>query len=92
MTAKGRRVRRLSLQQCVALGVRVPEELAIVGYDDIDFAGAAAVPLSSVRQPRRRLGQTAAELLLDEAENVDHQHQNILYRPELVARASTMRR
>ena len=45
----------------------MPEDLAIVGYDDIDFAAAAAVPLSSVRQPREQLGRAAAELLLEEA-------------------------
>ncbi len=39
-----------------ALGLRVPDDLAIVGYDDIDFAAAAAVPLTSVRQPRQQLG------------------------------------
>ncbi len=44
----------------------MPGELAIVGYDDIEFAGAAAVPLSSVRQPRELLGRTATELLLAE--------------------------
>ena len=80
------------LQRCVALGIRVPEDLAIVGYDDIDFAGAAAVPLTSVRQPRRRLGQAAAELLIDEATNPAHEHQQVLFIPELVARASTRRR
>ncbi len=80
------------LQQCVALGMRVPEELAIVGYDDIEFAAAAAVPLTSVRQPRRRLGETAAALLLDEAENPEHEHEQVLFTPELVARASTVRR
>jgi LacI family transcriptional regulator len=80
------------LQQCVALGLRVPDDLAIVGYDDIVFAAAAAVPLTSVRQPRRRLGQTAARLLLDEATNPDHRHQQVLFTPELVARASTRRR
>jgi LacI family transcriptional regulator, galactose operon repressor len=79
------------LQRCVALGVRVPEELAIVGYDDIDFAALAAVPLSSVRQPRRELGRTAAELLMDEASNPGHEHQQVLFTPELVARASTRR-
>ena len=79
------------LQQCVALGIRVPDDLAIVGYDDIEFAAAAAVPLTSIRQPRRDLGLTAARLLLDEAENPEHQHQQIVFKPELVARASTRR-
>jgi LacI family transcriptional regulator len=37
--------------------LRVPDDIAIVGYDDIDFAAAAAVPLSSVRQPRHELGR-----------------------------------
>ena len=77
------------LQRCVSLGLRVPQDLAIVGYDDIDFAAAAAVPLTSVRQPRRRLGATAARLLIDEATNPEHQHQQMVFLPELVARAST---
>jgi LacI family transcriptional regulator len=79
------------LQQCVGLRVRVPEDLAIVGYDDIEFAAAAAVPLTSVRQPRRQLGKTAAELLLDESENPHHRHRQVLFTPELVVRASTRR-
>ena len=73
-------------------GVACPGDLAIVGYDDIEYAGAAAVPLTSVRQPRLRLGRTAAELLLDEVENPDHAHQQIIFTPELVARASTIGR
>jgi LacI family transcriptional regulator len=79
------------LQQCVSLGLDVPGEMAIVGYDDIDFAAAAAVPLTSVRQPRRMLGRTAARLLLDEATNPDHRHEQVVFTPELVARASTRR-
>ncbi len=77
------------LQRCVALGLHVPDDLAIVGYDDIDFAAAAAVPLTSVRQPRREMGAEAARLLIDEAANPDHEHQLILFTPELVARSST---
>jgi len=77
------------LQHAISSGVRVPEELAIVGYDDIEFAAAAAVPLTSVRQPRQLLGRTAAELVLDEAGNPDHTHRQVLFTPELVARAST---
>jgi LacI family transcriptional regulator len=79
------------LQQCVSLGLSVPDDLAIVGYDDIEFAAAAAVPLTSVRQPRRQLGVTAAELLLDEASNPAHEHSRVLFVPELIVRASTAR-
>ncbi|MBB5436234.1 LacI family transcriptional regulator [Nocardiopsis composta] len=78
------------LRQCAALGLRVPEDIALVGYDDIEFAEAAAVPLTSVRQPRRLLGRTAAELLLAEARDTGgHEHRRILYDPELIVRAST---
>lgn len=79
------------LQRCVELGVAVPNDLAIIGYDDIEFAAAAAVPLTSVRQPRRELGRTAARLLLDESTNPDHEHPQILFTPELVVRTSTRR-
>ena len=72
------------------MGVDVPGELAIVGYDDIEFAGAAAVPLSSVRQPRQLLGRTAAELLFAESDADEaHVHQQVLFHPELVVRASS---
>ena len=79
------------LQQMTQHGVSVPGELAIVGYDDIDFAAAAAVPLSSVRQPRQLLGRTAAELLFAESTSDDaHVHQQVVFRPELVVRASSL--
>jgi len=71
-------------------GVRVPDEFAIVGYDDIDFAAAAAVPLSSVRKPRQELGRRAAGLLLDEARNDDHLHEQLVFEPTLVVRESSM--
>ena len=79
-----------ALQGLTMHGVRVPEECAIVGYDDIDFAAAAAVPLSSVRQPRAQLGRTAAQLLFDEvSEGKTHSHRNVVFQPELIARASS---
>ncbi|MFD7660818.1 LacI family DNA-binding transcriptional regulator, partial [Actinosynnema sp. NPDC059797] len=55
------------LQVFVRAGVRVPDDIAVVGYDDIGFAAAAAVPLTSVRQPREQLGRTAAELVIAES-------------------------
>ncbi|MFF0526848.1 LacI family DNA-binding transcriptional regulator [Nocardia amikacinitolerans] len=77
------------LQQCVSLGLRVPGDLAIVGYDDIEFAAAAAVPLTSVRQPRQLLGRTAAALLVREVRDQEHRHEQVLFAPELVVRRST---
>jgi LacI family transcriptional regulator len=71
-------------------GLRVPDDLAIVGYDDIEFAEAAAVPLTSVSQPRHLLGRTATELLLEESRGgPDHEHRQVVFAPELVVRAST---
>jgi LacI family transcriptional regulator len=81
------------LQQMTTIGVDVPGDLAIVGYDDIGFAGAAAVPLSSGRQPRELLGRTAAELLLAESKDLDgHVHQQVVFQPELVVRTSSLTR
>ncbi len=48
------------------------------------------MPLTSVRQPRHELGRRAAELVLDEAGNPDHRHQQVVLLPELVARTSTL--
>ncbi len=81
------------LQVMVRAGVRVPDDLAIVGYDDIDFAAAAAVPLTSVRQPRQLIGRTAAELVIAETMSPDeHEHQRVVFTPELVVRESSRRR
>jgi LacI family transcriptional regulator len=78
------------LQEMTSRGIRVPEDLAIVGYDDIEFAAAAAVPLTSVRQPRQQLGQTAAQLLLEEATATGaHKHRQVIFQPELVVRHSS---
>lgn len=81
------------LQEMTRREIAVPNDVAIVGYDDIDFAGAAAVPLSSVRQPRHDLGRAAAGLLLEEAMGgARHKHQQVVFDPELVVRESSAAR
>jgi LacI family transcriptional regulator len=78
------------LQEVIAQGLRVPEDVALVGYDDIGFAAAAVVPLSSVRQPGEQLGATAMQLLLEEiSDRPGHRHRQIVFEPELVVRASS---
>lgn len=81
------------LQTLVAAGVAVPDDIALVGYDDIDFAAAAAVPLTSVRQPAAQMGATATELLVREiAGDEQHVHENVEFAPELVVRRSSITR
>jgi LacI family transcriptional regulator len=81
------------LRGLLEAGVRVPDDIALVGYDDIEFAVTAAVPLTSVRQPALEIGRRAAELLLDEVTGevagTGHRHEQVLYVPELVVRKST---
>ncbi len=78
------------LRTLLQAGVRVPEDVALIGYDDIEFSSAAAVPLSSIRQPTYQLGKIATELLLDECDDPGgHAHQQIMFQPELVVRESS---
>jgi LacI family transcriptional regulator len=71
-------------------GFAIPRDFALVGYDDVDFAGMLSTPLTSVRQPKYQLGRSAAELLLDEAGNpATHAHRQITYQPELIVRESS---
>lgn len=79
------------LQALFAAGLHVPRDIAIVGYDDIEFASAAAVPLTSVRQPATAMGRLAAEMLLEETDGHSaHEHRQVVLQPELVVRRSTL--
>lgn len=80
-----------TLQALVMQGhVRVPEQIALVGYDDIDFAAAAVVPLTSIRQPSREIGRIAVGILLEEAADPDLPPRQVVFQPELVVRASSV--
>jgi LacI family transcriptional regulator len=71
-------------------GITMPTEMAVVGYDDVNFAGELATPLTSVRQPKHQLGYRAADLLLAQHEQGDRfHHEQVQFQPELVVRASS---
>ncbi|WP_062464070.1 LacI family DNA-binding transcriptional regulator [Demequina soli] len=70
--------------------VRMPEDVGLVGYDDIAFAASAVVPITSVRQPRELIGSTAVELVLEQADGAA-EPRRVVYKPELVVRESTVR-
>lgn len=79
-----------ALRALLTGGRRVPEDMALVGYDDIEFAAQAAIPLTSVRQPSHQLGRSAAELVLAEVTaGADHHHRQVQFSPSLVVRASS---
>jgi DNA-binding LacI/PurR family transcriptional regulator len=71
-----------------AAGHKVPEDVSVIGFDDIEFASIAYPPLTTVRQPLQEMGATAAELLIRMLRN-DENVQKIRVRPELVVRSST---
>lgn len=75
-------------QALIDEGVKIPEQVAVVGYDDIAFASASTVPLSSVRQPSHLIGQTGIEILLSE-QGAEIEPQHIQFQPSLVVRASS---
>lgn len=81
------------LQALVSADVRVPEDVAIVGYDDIVFAASAAVPLSSVRQQKEEMGREAARMLIAAIEYLDRGEEmpveTKIFTPSLVVRASS---
>lgn len=78
----------------MAGSVQVPDDIALIGYDDIDFAASTIVPLSSVAQPAALIGRTAIELLLSEPRGEGSprgEERTIVFQPELVVRRSTAR-
>ena len=82
------------LQALLLAGIRVPEDVAVIGYDDISFAALAGVPLSSIRQPSYQMGRRAMELLavaMQEGDDGQTASRQVVFMPELAARASTSR-
>jgi DNA-binding LacI/PurR family transcriptional regulator len=69
-------------------GLRVPEDVALAGFDDIPAAAAADPPLTTVRQPIRRLGEVATQTLLEMIDDPDGPPRRVILPTELVVRAS----
>jgi LacI family transcriptional regulator len=62
----------------------VPHDIALVGYNDVALERYPSLPLTSIRQPHEKFGETAIELLLSK------QPTNVVFAPELIVRASTV--
>ena len=77
------------LNAALSLGIRVPEELSIVGYNDEPAAANAPAPLTTLTNPRRLMARTAVELLIEVCEGKYHTTQTRALDSHLVVRDST---
>jgi LacI family transcriptional regulator len=77
-----------ALRASADLGRRVPDDLAIVGFDDISLAALVTPPLTTCRVPRHELGAQAMQLLLNQIDGCLEGYEEVVLRPELVIRAS----
>jgi LacI family transcriptional regulator len=72
------------------MGLRVPEDVAIVGYNDIPLANRMVPALTTVHVPIHDFGSVAARLLLDQIESGEPQRRRVIFNPELMVRGSTV--
>jgi DNA-binding LacI/PurR family transcriptional regulator len=70
-------------------GIRVPEDISVVGFDDIESAAFNSPTLTTVRQPLREMGEAAAQMLLKKIEGEEDVPQAIAVQPELIERQSS---
>jgi LacI family transcriptional regulator len=69
-------------------GVRIPDELALVGFDDMPWATSLNPPLTAVSQPSHEIGSSAADLLLDRIARPERAIRHLILETSLVVRAS----
>lgn len=77
------------IQSLTALGVRIPQQLSIVGFNDIKFAKHLGVPLTTVRQPCNDIGTVAVKVMKDRLEDPGTPPRTVLLNPELIIRESS---
>jgi LacI family transcriptional regulator len=71
------------------LGLRIPEDISLVGYDDSEYARLASPPLTTVRQRARDLGTAAARIALSRIKGSKEAPEAQIWKPTLVVRRST---
>ena len=72
-------------------GLRVPDALSIVGFDDIELSSFTSPPLTTVAQPKARIGALAVDMLLERIDGRRHEARKVMLQPELCVRGSTAR-
>jgi DNA-binding LacI/PurR family transcriptional regulator len=77
------------MEAIIEKGLKIPENIRVAAYDDIDFAAYLRVPLTTVHQPKEMIGCKGTELLIDKIKNRNSEPLHLILKPELVIRQST---
>ena len=74
-------------------GIKVPDDVSVIGYDNVSYAESALVPLTTVSQTPYQLGFTMGSQMIVEIEDEeDHVHQHVIFQPQIVERASAAKK
>lgn len=79
------------MSRCRELGIRIPEDISLVGFDDIPLAGTAVINLTTVQQPYAQMGQLVSEQILSRINNDNSARQRVTLVPRLIVRGTTAR-
>lgn len=72
-------------------GLRVPDDVSVIGFDDSALMNCTEPPLTTVRQPIESMGRMIIELLMRQMSSDNAHGDELIFAPELVVRASTAR-
>ena len=78
-----------AIKAAETVGLNVPDDVIVSGFDDIDFTGYTTPSITTVRQPSYQLGYLSAEILIDKIEKKNTSVQHIILDTELIVREST---
>ncbi|MDF4804963.1 substrate-binding domain-containing protein, partial [Vibrio parahaemolyticus] len=67
-------------------GIKVPDDVSVIGYDNIELAEYFSPPLTTIHQPKRRVGKNAFEILLERIKDKEHEKRVFEMQPEIVIR------
>jgi LacI family transcriptional regulator len=79
-----------AIKAVLEYGKRIPQDIGIIGYDDIEISEYLFPPLTTIRHPSYEIGETAAEILINRLESINESAFNhIVLKPKLIVRETT---
>ncbi|MFD0670074.1 LacI family DNA-binding transcriptional regulator [Cohnella sp. GCM10027633] len=80
------------LNELMSQQVRVPEQISVIGFDNLEFGGIVSPSLSTIEQPKYEMGRMACRMLMEWMDKTDNQPGEMILQPRLVERASVRAR